>query len=823
MKKLLSICFLSILLGLLSFSTQAQSSCRSGFWIENLQPETLSGVANVPGGDLVLDNVLNRSVVGATDLYEVHFCPCDGLDPKTKISIDWLLYRDGQLVNENLDQYAEISIYTLYPELTVGGGCQSIQWLGGQVPNNFGFCNHTASPNLIDSINGMTNCPQDWRTNYPGAMLAQYGIAPTSVVTNPITGTTTGAPGLATLYTEAFDYFYADFFSQTRTVVAIKWKQYCHNCSLVMRVRERTGGTDYTNAYWKKNADGTLSQVDYIGGHQSCCGQVLAMDSIHYLVTGDFSKEVCENDPYKFGVINDRCQNVIDSFLFTTAVEDTLVVFATLDSANCCHFKVDSVYNFHFFQRNTPEVVVLNADTTLCKCVPFTKDDLRAMVDFDTVDMSLSYEHKLLWWKPNDDSWWNPYQVGPATYDLITLPGTWSTTMPTVPVTNLVGTFIYYVRQENGYANFNKLGSDIKDTIHCTGGYVALTVTVEEIEKPILPEDAEFCMETIDSSAVHQVIAKHDPKCATTTRWYLKRNSQTGAFSQLVCESDTFNIQLITYAPTTNKDDSVKFYARSYDGSGCYSEEYATYTIKFHQTPELKKDAMSKTVFCPGATVDMTTRIKNSPDQTDRPYLFVWDGVTTIDYLNPAAAPAASVVEVSGANKQSSPSPILPINTYYKRNYSQQIFTSSEVPAGRITKLAFNYGYEYPLTTKSNNVTVYLTTTNKSKFAAKADFVTEDLQQVYAGSLSATQGWKTIDLTTPYVYDGNDNLVLVIRDNSGTAQGSSDYSFVCSILYSECRPSSLRCPCTIPSPPSTKEYKYCRNSKSRSFFFISTH
>jgi hypothetical protein len=800
MKKLLSICFLSILLGLLSFSTQAQSSCRSGFWIENLQPETLSGVANVPGGDLVLDNVLNRSVVGATDLYEVHFCPCDGLDPKTKISIDWLLYRDGQLVNENLDQYAEISIYTLYPELTVGGGCQSIQWLGGQVPNNFGFCNHTASPNLIDSINGMTNCPQDWRTNYPGAMSAQYGIAPTSVVTNPITGTTTGAPGLATLYSEAFDYFYADFFSQTRTVVAIKWKQYCHNCSLVMRVRERTGGTDYNNAYWKKNADGTLSQVDYIGGHQSCCGQVLAMDSIHYLVTGDFSKEVCENDPYKFGVINDRCQNVIDSFLFTTAVEDTLVVFATLDSANCCHFKVDSVYNFHFFQRNTPEVVVLNADTTLCKCVPFTQADLRAMVDFDTVDMSLTYEHKLLWWKPNDDSWWNPYQVGPATYDLITLPGTWSTTMPTVPVTNLVGTFIYYVRQENGYANFNKLGSDIKDTIHCTGGYVALTVTVEEIEKPILPDNAEFCMETIDSSAVHQVIAKHDPKCATTTRWYTKISSVTDRPTNLVFTGDTFDIQLINYAPTTNKDGEVKFYALSYDGNSCYSDEYATYTIKFHQTPELKADPMSKTVFCPGATVDMTTRIKNSPDQTDRPYLFVWDGVTTIDYAHVVPAPAGmtKVVEVSGSAKANNA--YLPIYADNNRNYSQQIFTPSEVPAGNITKMAFNYASNTALTNKSSNVEIYLTTTDKNAFASKADFVMTNLVLVYSGSLNATKGWNEINFTQSYNYTGEKNLVLVVKDNSGTYQ---TYSYFTCSKTSDYKAMLIRTDGNLPANPTT--------------------
>ena len=50
MKKLLSICFLSMLLGLFSFGVRAQNGngCTSGFWIENLQPDTIYGVVNMP-------------------------------------------------------------------------------------------------------------------------------------------------------------------------------------------------------------------------------------------------------------------------------------------------------------------------------------------------------------------------------------------------------------------------------------------------------------------------------------------------------------------------------------------------------------------------------------------------------------------------------------------------------------------------------------------------------------------------------------------------------------------------------------------------------
>ena len=397
MKKLLSICFLSILLGLLSFSVQAQNC--SGFWIENLQPQTLTGIANAPSGNgtLVLDNVLNPAVVNHTDLYELHFCPC-GLDDKTKVSVDWLLYRDGELVNENLSAYADFSIYTLYPELNVEGQCQQIAWLGGKVANNFGFCDQQEAETnallaLQNNINGVGPCTTP--TNYPGALQSQYGIQPGSVVVNQITGETTNAMGLATLYSQAFDFFYMDFFAQTRTIVKITWKQ-VGNYSLVMRIRERVGGTDWNNAYWKKNADGTVSQVDYIGGHQSCCGRILAEDSIHYLVTGEFYKEVCENEPYHFGTIEDRCNKENIEQWFTTTTPDTFVMFGNYDSARCCHIAVDSVYRFHFYQRNTPDVTV--QDSIVCQCTPLTPQDIVNMVGVDQEDLDLTFNHYLQWW-----------------------------------------------------------------------------------------------------------------------------------------------------------------------------------------------------------------------------------------------------------------------------------------------------------------------------------------------------------------------------------------------------------------------------------------
>lgn len=346
---------------------------------------TLTGVANSPSGDgtLVLNNVLNTAVVGNTDLYELHFCPC-GLDPKTKISVDWLLYRDGELVNDNLYNYVDqFEIYTLYPELNQQGVCQSIHWLGGAVPAEWGFCTPQAP---ADMFSGVTSCNP---TNYPGAM--QVGQGTPGSVLSPL-GLQVPAQGEFSIYSNNFDYFYMDFFTQTRTVVRIKWRQ-VGNYSLVMRIRQQNGGTAYDFG-WGENPE-----IDKCGGHMSCCGQILAQDSIHYLVTGDFSKEVCENDNYSFGNVKYvNCEGTDVTYEFTSTVEDTLVLFGTYTRDHCCdHLVVDSVYNFHFFQRNTPEPIV--QDTNLCQCTDLDANAIINMVTYDPVDLDVADTSYLEWYR----------------------------------------------------------------------------------------------------------------------------------------------------------------------------------------------------------------------------------------------------------------------------------------------------------------------------------------------------------------------------------------------------------------------------------------
>ena len=120
---------------------------------------------------------------------------------------------------------------------------------------------------------------------------------------------------------------------------------------------------------------------------------------------------------------------------------------------------------------------------------------------------------------------------------------------------------------------------------------------------------------------------------------------------------------------------------------------------------------------------------------------------------------------------------LLPLNNYYNYSYTQQIFLASEMGgAATIDSIAFDYAYATASTVKTN-VTIYLGHTTQSTFSSTSNYIPiAGLQQVYSGHLNCSQGWNTFVFTTPFQYNGTDNLVLVIDDNSGDYDGSS-YTF----------------------------------------------
>jgi large repetitive protein len=115
---------------------------------------------------------------------------------------------------------------------------------------------------------------------------------------------------------------------------------------------------------------------------------------------------------------------------------------------------------------------------------------------------------------------------------------------------------------------------------------------------------------------------------------------------------------------------------------------------------------------------------------------------------------------------------LLPINSCYGYNYTQQIVTASEYAAGggvagNITKIRYYNSGGAASTAEWNNWTVYLGHTAKTAFASTTDWEPfANLTQVFTGTIAPVTGnWFEITFTTPFNYNGTSNLIVAIDEN----------------------------------------------------------
>ena len=130
----------------------------------------------------------------------------------------------------------------------------------------------------------------------------------------------------------------------------------------------------------------------------------------------------------------------------------------------------------------------------------------------------------------------------------------------------------------------------------------------------------------------------------------------------------------------------------------------------------------------------------------------------------------------------------LPVCNAYRYSYTQQIVLASELSGeGDISSISFLYNSPVRMSSK-NNCTIYMGHTTLSSFTSLSDAVPHsDLRVVYIGSLNCSQGWTRILLGTPFAYNGTDNLVIAIDDNSARSHNYT-FAFASSETY---RPMSL--------------------------------
>ena len=526
-----------------------------------MQPETLQDISNLGiepgtaallpghGNELVLNNTLNyvgdpalygpnptsaqTYVSGSqTDWFTVHFGNCT--DPNTLVSLEWILYENGHpILTEDLSRYADIYIYTRYDQLAntdnVNPTCGNMGWLGG----------HVTKPGVCTEVHN--NCAG----GYPGALADvdnsyPYGFA--GFISS----------GYTRLSYYNFDAFRYSFLQNSVTRIAIKWNQ-IGDYSLVVRLRERTGGGAGVGQPGTDN-------FENLGANGTCCGQLLASDSLHYLVTTTSQKAVCDGAYYEYG-----------NPLAIYSVEGNYNVL--FGEYTCDHWEIDHIDLLSFYTRINPDIVANNA--TICVNEPFTAEDLAALAPAVDTDAPGLVDYKIYWKKDGDAAF--------------------TTTVPT-PDFRTVGTTTYYVYQENHY------DAVTDDDFTCAGAIDTITFKVLPVIAPILTCDPQYqyCNEEIDSNSTLTLTAElnndAENNCADHIHWFLgtSHNGQP-AFDGL-----NYTLNLIDVYDNNN-DKEVVYTAYSFDESTeTYSTTGVSVTLNFWRTPELAANETEDTiVVCP--------------------------------------------------------------------------------------------------------------------------------------------------------------------------------------------------------------------------------
>lgn len=142
------------------------------------------------------------------------------------------------------------------------------------------------------------------------------------------------------------------------------------------------------------------------------------------------------------------------------------------------------------------------------------------------------------------------------------------------------------------------------------------------------------------------------------------------------------------------------------------------------------------------------------------------------------AAPQSGEVTVGSGTSTSN---YLPATFNTKYSLSQQIYTSDEIgTAGTISSIAF-YKSSTDQGARSRTWVVYVKHTSKDAFDSDTDWETlEATDIVYSGSVSfaTSASWITLSLTTPFEYNGTDNLLVAVDDNTGSSYTSNRSFYV---------------------------------------------
>lgn len=145
--------------------------------------------------------------------------------------------------------------------------------------------------------------------------------------------------------------------------------------------------------------------------------------------------------------------------------------------------------------------------------------------------------------------------------------------------------------------------------------------------------------------------------------------------------------------------------------------------------------------------------------------------LATLDVHTPEAASDEKTLGSGSAT-----SAALPVGLYYNYSTSEQIYTAQEIgTGGTITSLSFNY--KASSAAAGRDITIYMKHVDYTDFATSTSWETVGSGDiVYSGTYDfAANSWNQIDLQTSFDYNGTDNLLIVVDENTGSYLSSGLY------------------------------------------------
>ncbi len=189
------------------------------------------------------------------------------------------------------------------------------------------------------------------------------------------------------------------------------------------------------------------------------------------------------------------------------------------------------------------------------------------------------------------------------------------------------------------------------------------------------------------------------------------------------------------------------------------STAYAGETVTLSATAESGYTFSTWIVYKGG---DINNRVAVNGNQ----FVMPDEDVTVAALFVAMAGNGVTIGSGTGANNN------LPTYAYFKYSLSQQIYTATEL-GGPLTITAI--AFKNSTNEAGRNLDIYLKHTTKSTFSTSKDWETmAESDKVFSGTVNfPASGWFTIYLETPFEYNGTDNLLLCVDDNTAAAIATS--------------------------------------------------